>query len=91
LNWERIIRGIDTFCEVGSVGDVNGYDGVGAKMDLLLRFGIILFEVDAINNNLIAPVQTCTTDRKGLSTDSLELSPVHSGLPFLPELHTFSG
>ena len=76
MNWERIIRGIDTFCDVEYVGNVesvevvNGYDGESNKLDLLLRFGTIL-EVHAISNYLIAPVQTCGTDRKGLANESL--------------------
>jgi hypothetical protein len=43
------------FCDVKGGGDVNGYDGERARMDLWLRFGIILFEVDAINIYLVAP------------------------------------
>jgi hypothetical protein len=65
------------FCDVEyvrnveSVEVVNGYDGESNRLDLLLRFGII-FEVHAISNYLIAPVQTFITDRKGLANESFQ-------------------
>jgi hypothetical protein len=81
LNWERIIQGIDTFCDVESMGDVNGCGGVGAKVNLVLRFGIILFEVDAINDYLSTPVRECIrTPLTTLSTITCSLrTPLFSG------------